>query len=491
MPSGAVTLGEIELAASSDDFHIGVPSQSISIAAWCRKLAMAIYIATVAWAPFPLGSAVSWGAPVLEILVGIAWLAWAVSAYLDSADVWRSFKKVWIPTVLVAPVLLWIILQMMPIPWVTPHPVWGMASDLLHKHISGSISINPWRTKTELIKLISEIAAFWLALCLASRADTAKILLNAIVIGTSLYALYGVGLAFFNTSQASLVYGVPIPPLYISGPFMLHNSFATFCGLGLLASFLSLFEGGSKYIVSGRGARQLVLSVVQFVFGRGALKLASVVLLFGALLASASRGGFVSTLVALFVIAIMSLIRSRRSHQRSWAVAGAILAISPIVIFLIANANTLSTRLVQFADAGTADAVRLSLWAASERMIGVFPWTGLGLGTFQDAYPMFATQVLPFVLDKAHCDYLELAAGIGLPAAILWWAALTYLFVKCARGCLVRRRNAIFPLLGMGATVLVAAHSLVDFSLQIPAVALIFVTLLAIGVAQSERTEHA
>ena len=41
-----------------------------------------------------------------------------------------------------------------------------------------------------------------------------------------------------------------------------------------------------------------------------------------------------------------------------------------------------------------------------------------------------------------------------------------------------RRRDQVFALAAVGATVLVALHALVDFSLQIPAVAVTFAALL-------------
>jgi hypothetical protein len=43
-------------------------------------------------------------------------------------------------------------------------------------------------------------------------------------------------------------------------------------------------------------------------------------------------------------------------------------------------------------------------------------------------------------------------------------------------------------MVAVGATVLVALHSLVDFSLQIQAIALSYAMLLGVGVAQSESS---
>jgi len=53
---------------------------------------------------------------------------------------------------------------------------------------------------------------------------------------------------------------------------------------------------------------------------------------------------------------------------------------------------------------------------------------------------------------------------------------------------LVRQRNRLYPIAAVGATVLVAVHSSVDFSLQMPAVALLYATFLGLGVAQCQST---
>jgi O-antigen ligase len=115
-------------------------------------------------------------------------------------------------------------------------------------------------------------------------------------------------------------------------------------------------------------------------------------------------------------------------------------------------------------------------------MIESAPWTGLGLGTFQDAYPLYAQKVFPFLMDKAHNDYLELAAGVGLPAAICRWIAVGWLGLQ---GVFARRGDRLFAVTGFCAVVLVAVHSAVDFSLQIPAVGQSCATLLSIGLGQS------
>jgi len=156
-----------------------------------------------------------------------------------------------------------------------------------------------------------------------------------------------------------------------------------------------------------------------------------------------------------------------------------------LAVLLAVNGDRLATRFADLFASGGADAERLALWEAARRMIADSPWLGLGLGTFQTAYPLYAQHPFPLVMDKALNDYLELAAGLGLPAAIALWSAIALFALRCARAVFVRHRNRQFAILGVGATVLVAVHSAADMSLQIPAVAATFAAILGLGVAQS------
>ncbi|MEI9989855.1 MAG: O-antigen ligase family protein [Rhizomicrobium sp.] len=460
-----------------------------SFARLARSLSLWSLIATIAWAPFPLGSAVSWGASLIEMAVAVSWLFWSVSMIAEPGEIVRNFRLVWFSGLMVLSVLLWCGIQILPIvPADWAHPIWGMAAQALGKPLAGTISIDPWRTKAEILKLASYVAAFWLTLSLARRSEAAKTLLNAIVAITTFYAFYGFVLAILDVAQAELIYAVPFPRPYISGPFMLHNSFATFEGLGTLAALVKAFDAGRESIVMRRGLRQLFLTTFRFAFGRGTPPLLGVILCFTAIIASASRAGFVATSVAILVMAVVATILARHSELRLWTMAAAAAALIAIFLTIALNGQTLGDRFAKLADAGDPDQIRLALWDAAWRMIVDMPWRGLGLGTFQDAYPLYARQALPYVMDRAHCDYLELAAGVGLPAAIAWWVALGGLAMLCLRGTFARRRNRHIPLLGFCAAVLVAIHSSVDFSLQMPAVGTLFAIMLGLGVAQSQRT---
>jgi len=74
---------------------------------------------------------------------------------------------------------------------------------------------------------------------------------------------------------------------------------------------------------------------------------------------------------------------------------------------------------------------------------------------------------------------------LGVPAALALFLALGGLAVTCWRGVARRHRDWVFPATGAAASVLVGLHATVDFSLQLPAVAILYATIMGVGVAQS------
>jgi len=481
--------------ASSTDYAIEGGSRRATASAvtlWLRRIAIGVFIATLAWAPFPLGGAVSWGAGLQEMLIAACWMLWLVANWNYPAALLPKRPALIVPLALVAAVILWADIQTLHgllTAWT--HPLWQIASDGLGHSVPATISANPWRTDAEVLKLIGAVAAAWLAYSMAQRADTASLLFNAVIAIGAIYALYGFALLVAGMTQTQLIYGIPFASTYLTGPFMLHNSFATYAGLATLAAVAKLFDAGREAIIVTRGLRQLLLSAIQFTFGFGVRHVAAVIVLFAAVVASASRGGFAATSAGLTAMAVLMLIVMARKPGRIWPSLGILAAVAPVFIMIVASGGQLSDRFDQLIDAGNADELRLALWSAAEHMIADAPWRGTGLGTFQDVYPLYATHIQPYVMDKAHCDYLEFAAGIGLPGAFAWWSALGVAGYFAIRGAIVRRRNRHFAVAAAGAAVLVAVHSATDFSLQMPVVALSYAVLLGIGIAQSQHTAKA
>jgi len=450
-----------------------------------RLAVFSFYLAILAWAPFPLGSNRPWSWSLLVCLIAIAWILWWLLAAHKDFEYRKFIARFWLPLGLASLTAAWAFLQtadFVPANWM--HPIWQMASETLGRPVPGAISLNPWRTMTEAMKLAAYIAAAVLAVAICQRPRRARLLLDGIILIGSAYALYAIVLAAFGWTQFQLLYRAAAVGKLISGPFVLHNSFATFCGLTTLCAVGRLVQTAGEATIVDRGPRLFLLTLLNFLSREGLVLLIAVILNFSMLVASASRAGFVSTVAALTVLGFFSIATSRQIIRRRLAAATAA-GIGALLLALVgASGGTLMARLASFSptDSGLA---RIQLWQAGERMIADAPLLGLGLGTFEDAYPLYASHVEPFIVDKAHNDYIEFAAGLGLPAAVCWWLALSLAAWRCLRGIYERRRDGLFPLLAVSATVLVGLHSIMDFSLQIPAVALLYATILGMGLAQS------
>jgi hypothetical protein len=75
---------------------------------------------------------------------------------------------------------------------------------------------------------------------------------------------------------------------------------------------------------------------------------------------------------------------------------------------------------------------------------------------------------------------------LGWPAAAALYAGLGLLVLRCLQG-----RSTVYPAVLASCSALVAVHSLVDFSLEMPANAATFALLLGLGCAQSLRSRAA
>jgi O-antigen ligase len=118
------------------------------------------------------------------------------------------------------------------------------------------------------------------------------------------------------------------------------------------------------------------------------------------------------------------------------------------------------------------------------------PWTGVGYGNFLDVSWTIRDETLTGYWDKAHNSYLETALELGIPAAALLALAILIAAGVCLYGAVTRNREEIFPVIGVAATVTVGVHSLVDFSLQIPAVAVAFALILGVAYAQAWSSDR-
>ena len=108
-----------------------------------------------------------------------------------------------------------------------------------------------------------------------------------------------------------------------------------------------------------------------------------------------------------------------------------------------------------------------------------------GIYIYSEGGKIFINEVDFNESPEFYNTYLENAFELGLPAASVFFLALLGLVLLCFRGVRLRQRDWVYPATGVAVSVLVGLHATVDFSLQIPAIAFLYATIMGIACAQS------
>jgi hypothetical protein len=442
-----------------------------------------ILIAALAWVPFWLGGnrPFAWGVNAI-LFPGLA-LLYEIAQLLRGRPHLVGLRTLAIPAGLFAAVVAWIFIQMStltPTGW--QHPIWGMAADTLDLPLLGSISVNRDLTVLALLRLLTAASAFWVSLQLCARAERAEFLIRAVGAIVAAYALYGL-ISYALFSNAIFWFDVPGGVGSVRSTFVNRNSFATYAGLGLIASsgaLLRLYRreapqdsGPLSHRVSGfveaSGQR------VWFLLGAALITLV-------ALLASASRGGVAAAALGLFVLFVTSFSRDKRRFSQR------IEEIIFVIVAVVAGFFFFGDMLLgRFTSEGLADVNRLSVYLIIQQSILDSPFFGFGAGTFADVFPMYRDHSISVigVWDKAHNSYLDIFQGLGLVFGAMLIGALGFLVAKCMIGAFKRRRNSTPASVASAAGVLVAVHALVDFGVEMQGVTVTFMALLGAGFAQA------
>jgi hypothetical protein len=478
--SGHALGGDIEVAAA------GAP-RSAKRNETIERATFWLLVAGLAWAPFWYGGndLLAWGVNAV-LFPGLAAL-YEISLLIRGGSHPLGVRNIAMPAAFFSAVVLWIAVQT-----VTGesgsfmHPIWGMAADALGRPLAGSISVNRDLTMLALIRLITAASAFWIALQLCRNAARARRMIECVAAIGCLYAGYGF-LAF--TLNAGRVPWLEIPSTggTLTATFVNHNSFATYAGIGMIAT-CGLILRQYRHQASGglRGLR--IASLIETTGQSGAALLAGAFLLLVALLLTGSRGGVIATGLGLFVLGALTVVRAEKRGTKQ--VATILFGLVLVAATLFAFGELFIGNIVE---RGVNDSNRISVYLITLRSIFDVPLSGFGYGTFADVFPMYRDKSIAVqgAWEQAHDTYLEIFQGLGLVFGTMLVASVLALVLRCVKGAITRRENTTVPRVAASAAFLVGVHALVDFSLQIQAVALTFMAVLGAGVAQSESSRVA
>ncbi|MBF9149667.1 O-antigen ligase family protein [Novosphingobium jiangmenense] len=355
--------------------------------------------------------------------------------------------------------------------------LWAKASASLGTPLYGTISLYPAGTLEALVRLASYLGVYWLALHFSRQADRALVLLRWIGLSGAALSLYGI--VNFSLGNRDLLFQARYGGFGdVTGTFVNRNHFATYAGLCALANAALAFIGFRKrwgdvaYLPSS-----FVRALSAFAGNPAAYFLASSICVMG-LFQSHSRMGMVSFVIALLVaVSLMAAVGYFRADRRLAAVV-----IGLLFFYLYVSGLTTLDRF-----SGSEDTERWPLFQICLDAIARLPWTGHGYGTFAHTFEAYRTGdfAIGTNVTEAHNVYLELAFELGIPATILAVGAVAWLVCFCVFGAFRRKRERIFPVLAVSASVLVGLHSLADFSVQMPGIAVIYAALLGVGCAQA------
>ena len=274
----------------------------------------------------------------------------------------------------------------------------------------------------------------------------------------------------------------------VTGTYINKNHFAGLMEMALLLA-LGLYWDQIGALRRRRGLKAWMISLADDDRGRSTLTLLSIGLMGSALLLSFSRTGIVVGAVAAAGLLIwLGAGRARAVPRAAGAVCVIVCVLSPLAWFgrreIIASFAQVPTNV-------EAPGGRFDAWKATATMIGDAPLAGWGLGTFENVFPRYEAPTIRVTFDHAHNDYLELAAGLGVPALLIALVATAFLIARAARASRLWESGRGLLAGATAACIALLLHEIVDFNLAIPANALLFGICLGLAAGMARPAAEA
>jgi hypothetical protein len=441
----------------------------------------------IVWLPLPLGSNRDWAIGILCASVFVLAAAWLVLYAHGRAELTFPFRKARAPLILMGLSVSWVFAQTIPLPvdWLgVLSPRGGRIyaeARAIDPDLVGALSIDPYRTRLAAYTGLAYLLLFGLVLLLVRTGSRVRWFAYAIIISGVFQAFYGsfmtlTGLEYGFLAEKEFYRG------FATGTFVNRNHLAGYLEMSL-AIGIGLLLGG-RIGSLGANWRDWLRLVANFLLSEKAVLRIGVVIMAIGLVLTRSRMGNVGFAVSLTVAGAVYLLLSRSSTMaRGVAVAiwGSILVVDMVIVGSYFGIEKVAQRLERTTVEETAN--RVDLFDYTEPYVLDFFISGSGAGTFFAAIQPYSGPEIATLAHHAHNDYLEFSGEWGmfgfLPmAAVVIWSLTTSISALRERHDPFLRGIAFAALMGLTALLI---HSFVDFNLQIPANASLFVILLALA----------
>lgn len=438
----------------------------------------ALLIVLTSFTAIPLGSNQVWSSSLAALLIAVLLAVYLLRCLLARQALFLGLHF----TIPVAFLLAMAWAAVQTASW-TPeswhHPAWSLAAGNLGGTVASSISLSPQDTFNAILRTLSYSLVFVLAFQLGRDRELAKRSMRWLFVVGVLFSIYGL-LSYFGVLREFMWYADDSFGRDVRATFVNRNHFATWAGLTLLcgmgAFFDRIFDAPNYPMLSLQGKQDRINRFLS----RAWLPMSGLILIVSALVSSHSRGGFASVFVAAAAFMIMVDRRRQQVSNRVRVIIATVLTISAVAFWI--NSDILLQR---YGVSGMDAPGRTLVYSQSVRAIGDNPLLGYGHGNFEDAFRLYRTEDISKLVNYAHNSYLESFFDLGIPAALLLIFSMVGLALTCVHGVRHRQRDWIIPAVGVSASLLVGVHALVDFSLQIPAVAFLYACIMGMACAQS------
>ena len=450
-----------------------------------ERVMFAVLLVLLVWLPIPLGSNRPWAWAVMELAAFILVGAWLVCWALEVTRPPEALTKSWPAWIAIA---AWLALQAIHIvelpvglvAFLSPASarIHALALDAGASPQWITLSIDPQASRVSLLKSFAYVAIFFLVLALANRRSRVGRLAQVLVYSALLQSIYAV-LMHLAGAQFEF-FGIHIRHGdSASGTFVNRNHFAGFLEMTLALGIGLLIAG-----LSDRAAdswKKFIRQTIEWILSpKMVLRLALCVLVI-ALTTTHSRMGNAAFFSSLLIAGIIGMALSRYATRNTLLLLASLVVIDLLIVGSWFGVEKLAKRF-ESASVDLVEARELP----GERTLELakdFPVFGAGPGSFSLAFPPYRTEGIGAFFDHAHNDYLQFAAESGfLGLAIL--GSFVVLSLGAALLAQWRRRDPLMRGMSfaciMGVTSILI-HSWVDFNLQIPANAALFMVLLALG----------
>jgi O-antigen ligase len=408
---------------------------------WCEKGILALMLGILVFGPLALGAVEAWQLAVIEAMTAGVLALWGLRLWLA-----RRPQFLWPP-------VCWAVLV--------------FVAYAVGRYWRADIE---YAARQELIRILIYTFLFLAVLNNLHRQEAMNIIgLTVIFLGMAI-AMYA---CWQFATRSNRVWNLTgMYPGRGTGTFIYPNSTAAFLEI-LLPLALS-------YVIIGRWPHVTKI----FLGYAAAAMLAGIV-------ATLSRGGWLVTALTLLVFCAAML------AQRDYWMQGLLLATALALggILVASNTGIIQARLQRASSDTKPDDMRLAVWQSGFEMWQDHFWWGVGPAHFNYRYRQYRPSLLQRQPVRVHNEYLNVLTDWGVVGgalvavvwALLWWGVVrAWKTVRGARDDFSRKKSNKFALLTGAAMGLLAIllHSVVDFNLHIPAIAILVVTLMAMASSQ-------